>query len=269
MSERWVHADRQRLKQILLNLVANAVKYNRVGGSVKVNCEPGTGGNLRVVVTDTGHGIAADKLSRMFTAFDRLGAEQTDVEGTGLGLALARRLAEAMHGTIGVETEVGVGSTFWVELPAAESETARWEEMSRSGPVAIKRAAGHARRILYVEDNLSNLTLVQRILSRRHDIELIPSMQGGLALDLARLHRPHMILLDLHLPDIPGEEVLRLLRQTPDCRNIPVVVLSADATPGQIDKLLAAGAYAYITKPLDVKPFIEVVDDVLALHEAA
>jgi CheY-like chemotaxis protein len=174
-----------------------------------------------------------------------------------------------MNGTIGVETEVGVGSTFWVELPAGESERARWEEMSRSTPVAIKAATGYARRILYVEDNLSNLTLVQRILARRHDVELIPAMQGGLALDLARLHRPHMILLDLHLPDIPGEEVLRQLRQLPDCRNIPVVVLSADATPGQMDKLLAAGAHAYITKPLNIKPFIEVVDEVLALHEAA
>ncbi|HEY3935757.1 MAG TPA: MHYT domain-containing protein [Gemmatimonadales bacterium] len=269
MSERWVHADRQRLKQVLLNLVANAVKYNRVGGSVRVTCETGTRGCVRVVVTDTGQGIPADKLPRMFTAFDRLGAEQTDVEGTGLGLALARRLAEAMDGTIGVKTEVGVGSTFWVELPAAASETTRWEEMSRSGPVAIKSAPGRARQILYVEDNLSNLTLVQRILSQRPGVELIPAMQGGLALDLACLHRPQMILLDLHLPDIPGEEVLRQLRQRPDCRNIPVVVLSADATPGQIDKLLAAGAYAYITKPLDIKPFIQVVDDVLALHEAA
>jgi PAS domain S-box-containing protein len=269
MSDRWVHADRQRLKQILLNLVANAVKYNRVGGSVRVTCEPRAGGKVRLVVADTGQGIPADKLPRMFTAFDRLGAEQTDVEGTGLGLALARRLAEAMHGTIGVKTEAGVGSTFWVDLPAAESEATRWEEMLRSDPVDIKPATGRTRRILYVEDNLSNLTLVQRILSRRHDVELIPAMQGGLALDLARLHRPDMILLDMHLPDIPGEEVFRMLRQTPDCRNIPVVVLSADATPGQIDKLLAAGAHAYITKPLAIKPFMQVVDDVFALHEAA
>jgi signal transduction histidine kinase/CheY-like chemotaxis protein len=265
----WVHADRQRLKQILLNLVANAVKYNHVGGSVRVTCVPGAIGNVRLVVTDTGHGIPADKLPRMFTAFDRLGAEQTDVEGTGLGLALARRLAEAMHGSIGVKTEVGEGSTFWVELPLAENDSTRWEAMTHSDPVAIKAPTGSSRRILYVEDNLPNLTLVQRILARRPDIELIPAMQGGLALDLARLHRPHMILLDLHLPDIPGEEVLRLLRQRPDCRDIPVVVLSADATPGQIEKLLAAGAHTYITKPLDVKPFIQVVDDILALHEAA
>ncbi|HEX3927778.1 MAG TPA: MHYT domain-containing protein [Gemmatimonadales bacterium] len=269
MTERWVQADRQRLKQILLNLVANAVKYNRVGGTVRVTCEPGHNRSVRVVVTDTGHGIPADRLPRMFTAFDRLGAEQTDVEGTGLGLALARRLAEVMHGTIGVKTEVGVGSAFWIELPAAESESARWEAMSHNTPLPMKAVTGRTRKILYVEDNLSNLTLVQRILAQRPDIELIPAMQGSLALDLARVHRPHMILLDLHLPDMPGEDVLRMLRQRPDCRNIPVVVLSADATPGQTDKLLAAGAHSYITKPLDVKPFIRLVDEVLAHLEAA
>jgi PAS domain S-box-containing protein len=269
MAERWVHADRQRLKQVLLNLVANAVKYNRTGGTVHVGCEVMGGDRLRIVVRDTGLGIPADKLPRMFTAFDRLGAEQTDVEGTGLGLALARRLAEAMQGTIGVTSKQGVGSTFWIELPGAEREVARREEMERAAQTDAPATIGRPRRILYVEDNLSNLTLVQRILSRSYNVQLIPAMQGGLALDLARLHRPDMILLDLHLPDIPGEDVLRQLRQTPDCRGIPVVVLSADATQGQIDKLLAAGAHAYITKPLDLKPFMQVVNDVLALHEAA
>ena len=268
MRECWVQADRQRLKQILLNLVANAVKYNRTGGTVRVSIERAASGRVRLIVADTGIGIPAERLPRMFTAFDRLGAEQTDVEGTGLGLALAKRLIEAMDGTIGVTSELGIGSTFTVELPAAINPIACVEEAevvahSAAQPLSRKH------RILYVEDNLSNMTLVQRVLARRDDVELIPAMQGGLALDLARLHRPDMILLDLHLPDMSGENVLRQLRSTPDCRNIPVVVLSADATPGQKDKLLAAGARAYITKPLDIKPFIQVVDDVLAVNEAA
>jgi CheY-like chemotaxis protein len=176
-----------------------------------------------------------------------------------------------MSGIIGVQSEAGTGSSFWIELPTAEQEVARWEEMERQVPAPRISTPGHpcTHIILYVEDNLSNLTLVQRILGKRPDIALIPCMQGGLALDLARLHRPDLVLLDLHLPDIPGEEVMKELRQTPDCRNIPVVVLSADATREQRDRLLAAGAHAYITKPLDVKPFIDVLDEVLSVGRAA
>jgi PAS domain S-box-containing protein len=267
----FVHADRQRLKQVLLNLVANAVKYNTEGGRAHLSCEAAGDGRLRIVVSDTGPGIPSEKLGRLFTAFDRLGAEQTGVEGTGLGLALSKRLVEAMQGDMGVSSEVGKGSTFWVELPTAESPLARWERTEGDGTIdgASPLPSGRKYTILYVEDNLSNLTLVQRILSSRSDIELIPSMQGGLALELARLHRPDLVLLDLHLPDIPGEEVLRQLRQAPDCRGIPVVVLSADATQGQIDRLRSAGAHAYITKPLDVKPFIAIVDEALELEVAA
>jgi PAS domain S-box-containing protein len=271
LSECFVHADRQRLKQVLLNLVANAVKYNREGGRAHVSCEPAAEGRLRIVISDTGPGIPEAKLGRLFTAFDRLGAEQTGVEGTGLGLALSKRLVEAMRGAMGVTSELGHGSTFWIELPNAESQLSRLERMEGDGARDSELKAASERRytILYVEDNLSNLTLVQRILSRRSDIELIPAMQGGLAVELARLHRPDLVLLDLHLPDIPGEDVLRHLRQAPDCRDIPVVVLSADATQGQIDRLISAGAHAYVTKPLDVKPFIAIVDEVLDLQEAA
>ncbi|HXB25137.1 MAG TPA: MHYT domain-containing protein [Gemmatimonadaceae bacterium] len=264
---RHVHADRQRLKQVLLNLMANAVKYNRDGGRAHVTSEPAPNGRLRLVVSDTGPGIPPDKIGRLFTAFDRLGAEGTGVEGTGLGLALCKRLSEAMGGTIGVASTVGVGSMFWVELPAAVSPTAALDDgalAAMAKPPQATNGQRPSRTILYVEDNLSNLSLVQRILAHRPDVELIPSMQGGLALELARLHRPDLVLLDLHLPDIPGEEVLNQLRQAPDCRQIPVVVLSADATPSQIDRLMGAGAHAYVTKPLDVKPFMAIVNEVLA-----
>jgi PAS domain S-box-containing protein len=264
-------ADRQRLKQILLNLVANAIKYNHEGGRAVVSCESAAGGRLRIVVTDNGPGIAADKVARLFTAFDRLGAEQSGVEGTGLGLALSKRLAEAMSGEIGLRSEPGVGCTFWLELPTAESPLGRLGHIESFGPSTPTPAYAQRRisTILYVEDNLSNLTLVQRILARRDDIQVIPAMQGGLALELARLHRPDLILLDLHLPDIPGEDVLRQLRLSPDCSAIPIVILSADATPVQIERLLAAGAHSYVTKPLDVKPFITLLDEVLDVKEAA
>jgi PAS domain S-box-containing protein len=271
LDECFVQADRQRLKQVLLNLVANAVKYNRDRGSVRVLCETAATGRLRILVEDTGHGIAPAKIDRLFTPFDRLGAEQSGVEGTGLGLALSKRLAEAMGGEIGLTTELGKGTRFWVDLPEAESQLSRLGrlELDTSSVPAHAGASARVRKILYVEDNLSNLTLVQRILARHHDIELIPAMQGGLALELARLHKPDLVLLDLHLPDIPGEEVFAQLRRDAECRHIPVVVLSADATGKQIDRLVAAGVHAYITKPLDVKPFIDIVNDVLDRKRAA
>ena len=261
----FVHADRQRLKQVLLNIVANAVKYNRRGGHVTISCEESESGRRRILVDDTGRGISAEHAARLFTPFDRLGAEQTGIEGTGLGLALSKRLAEAMDGSIGIRERAGEGSTFWVDLPGSRSPLSALDTMQLEVSAKANRTSMPERRytILYVEDNLSNLTLVQRILARRNDVDLIPAMQGGLALELARSHRPDLILLDLHLPDIQGQEVLRQLRSAPDCRDIPVVILTADATPGQVDRLLAAGAHAFITKPLEVKPFIETLEEVL------
>jgi CheY-like chemotaxis protein len=183
---------------------------------------------------------------------------------------VSKRLAEAMKGAIGVETTVGVGSTFWIELPHAESPLRGLVALDEVVPAAIPPVALRRRaRILYVEDNLSNLTLMERILARQDRIELLSAMSGGHALGLARLHRPDLILLDLHLPDVPGDEVLSFLRQDTVCRNIPVVVLSADATQSQIDRLISAGAYAYLTKPLDLKRFIALLDEVLEIEEAA
>jgi CheY-like chemotaxis protein len=257
--------------QVLLNIIANAVKYNRRGGRVTVSCEDAAPDRLRILVTDTGTGIAPEKVARLFTPFDRLGAEQTGIEGTGLGLALSRRLVEVMSGEIGIRAQAEPGSTFWIDLPQSSSPLARLDVSDLDASVDATPTPFPKRRytILYVEDNLSNLTLVQRILALRSDIDLIPAMQGGLALELARSHRPHLVLLDLHLPDIRGEDVLRQLRGEPDCCDIPVVILSADATPGQADRLLAAGAHAFITKPLDVKPFIAVLEGVLERRAAA
>ncbi|TMI82275.1 MAG: response regulator [Bacillati bacterium ANGP1] len=265
---RHVLADRQRLKQVLLNLLSNAVKYNRPGGTVTLSCQESGNGRLRVKVTDTGPGIPADKMERLFTPFDRLGAEQSEVEGTGLGLSLSKRLAEAMGGTLGIESTPGLGSTFWLELTVVESPLERFEKAREpiTAPAAGTPAAA-ARVVLYIEDNFSNLRLIERLLARRPEIRLIPAMQGRLGVQLAREHRPDLILLDLQLPDISGHDVLRHLREAPETRDTRIIVISADATPGQIDRLVAAGAWRYLTKPLDVKKCLALLDEALATPE--
>jgi CheY-like chemotaxis protein len=257
-----VFADRQRLKQIMLNLLSNAVKYNRTGGSIELTCTQQPNNRTRIAVTDTGHGISAEQQSKLFVPFERLQASQTDVEGTGIGLALARRLAEAMSGTLEMTSVVGRGSTFTIELPAAEGPIQRYERLPPLNLAESMGSRSQARHtILYIEDNVSNLKLIERILARHSNVDLIAAMQGRMGLDLARQHLPQLILLDLHLPDVAGDEVLQQLRDDPATANIPVVMVSADATPRQVQRLLAGGAAAYVTKPIDVKELLRVVSD--------
>jgi signal transduction histidine kinase/CheY-like chemotaxis protein len=258
----YVLADRHRLQQVLLNLLSNAVKYNRLGGTVAVSCEPSSSTRLRIKVSDTGNGIPQEQLGRLFTPFERLGAERSEIEGTGIGLSLSRQLAEAMGGFLGVETVVGEGSTFWVELPLVEGPVDRYERLNTRSRSERDGAPSESRRtVLYIEDNLANVTLVQRIVAQREGVEIIPAMQGRLGLELAREHLPALVLLDLHLPDISGDEVLQRLRDDPVTAKIPVVIVSADATPGQIQRLLNAGALAYLTKPIDVAELLGMLDD--------
>jgi CheY-like chemotaxis protein len=216
-------------------------------------------------VHDTGPGIPADKLQRLFTPFDRLGAEHTDIQGTGMGLALSKGLAEAMGGTLTAHSVQGQGSTFTLELAVAEDPLERYQRDLSARPAPVHdHHAGPEHTVLYVEDNPSNLRLVERLLGQRGGVRLLTATQGQLVHGLARQHQPDLILLDLHLPDIGGEEVLRRLQADPHTAHLPVVVvLSADATPGQIQRLLAAGARQYLTKPLDVTRFLEVVDQLL------
>jgi PAS domain S-box-containing protein len=262
-SSTYVLADRQRLKQVLLNLLSNAVKYTAVSGSVTVAFSDSTKGLTRISVRDNGAGIAVDKLARLFTPFDRLGAEQSTVEGTGLGLALCQRLVQAMHGSIGVNSNLGTGSTFWLELPKAESPLQGLAAQMNS--TASERATEEeSRRILYIEDNFSNVTLVEQMLAERPALELMTAMQGRVGLELARQHSPDLILLDLHLPDMPGWQVLAQLKADHLTRTIPVVVISADATVPQVKRLVSAGARAYLTKPLDIGEFFRVLDEALA-----
>lgn len=259
-----VLADRQRLKQILLNLIANAIKYNRDCGSVTVSADRVGPAHLRVTVVDTGPGIPAEHLERLFVPFERLGAERSDVEGTGVGLALSSRLAEAMGGTLSVESSPGAGSRFSVQFSIVEGPVEHYERINGTGsdPGSTPDEAESSRlsKVLYIEDNPSNVRLVQRVLERRSDVQMVLAMQGRLGLALAREHRPVLILLDLHLSDVNGDVVLRELRDDPATASIPVVVISADATAGQIERLLAEGATAYLTKPLDVHELLAVLD---------
>jgi len=265
----YVLADRHRLQQVLLNLLSNAVKYNRLGGTVAVSCEPSSSTRLRIKVSDTGYGIPQEQLGRLFTPFERLGAERSEIEGTGIGLSLSRQLAEAMGGVLGVETVVGEGSTFWIELPLVEGPVDRYERLNtRSGSDLDGAPSNRRRTVLYIEDNLANVTLVQRIVAQREGVEIIPAMQGRLGLELAREHLPALVLLDLHLPDISGDEVLLQLRDDPVTAKIPVVIVSADATPGQIQRLLNAGALAYLTKPIDVAELLGILDDHLSTDDS-
>ena len=259
---RHVMADQHRLKQVFLNLFSNAIKYNRQGGTVTVSCHE-SGQRLRIAITDTGLGIAQQDIQRLFTPFERLGATHSAIEGTGLGLALSKHLIEAMHGEMGIESTVGQGTTLWIELPTVVApeecaECAYEESLEESKPLIPKRL------VLCIEDNLSNLRLIERVLKNQPQVTLLSAMQGSLGLELAAQHRPDLILLDLHLPDMMGDEVLRRLQATPATCDIPVVMVSADATTGQMERLLATGASDYLTKPLDVKQFMGVLNKNLA-----
>ena len=259
-----VAADHQRLKQVLLNLLSNGIKYNHEGGSVRVSLEAPSAERRSILVTDTGRGIAEDKLAYVFSAFDRLGAEQTSIEGTGLGLTLSKHLVEAMGGTLDVESTPGVGSTFSVELGAVDGVMAREAPMTNGAIAPSQNGAGApASTVLYVEDNLSNFRLVEKLLKTRGPVRLLTAMEGGLGLELARQHQPDLILLDLHLPGMDGEELLRRLNDDPATADIPVLVVSADATAKRIERVLAAGARSFVTKPLDVERFLGLVDDEL------
>jgi PAS domain S-box-containing protein len=262
---RHVLADQQRLKQILLNVISNAIKYNGDGGMVTISAEEVEGRRLRVKVRDTGPGLKPDSQAKLFTPFERLGAEQTGVEGTGLGLALSKRLLEMMGGGIGAENNPDRGATFWMELPLVQDPVAQLEAQMPAVSAAASPAKQQRQRIvLYVEDNLSNITLIEHIIVHRPHVKLVAAMQGRLGLDLAREHRPDLILLDLHLPDISGEDVLQGLRQEPELSNTPVIVISADATRGRIERLLGMGVLDYLPKPLDIKRFLQLLDTCLS-----
>ena len=254
-----VLADRRRLHQILVNYLGNAIKYCPEGSSVRVEVRQVSEGCLRLAVVDDGPGIPPEQVGLLFAPFERLGAEQTGVEGTGLGLAHSKALAEHIDGRVGVESVLGQGSSFWVELPIGAAP-ARALEGDAAAPGEAPRS-DVSGTVLYIEDNVANTLLLERLLARRPSVTLELAMLGREGLERARELLPDLIALDLHLPDIPGETVLTLLRRDPVTAGIPVVVLSADATRRQVEQLLAMGAVAYLTKPLDVRRVLVTIDE--------
>jgi len=265
-NDEFVEVDKMRAKQILINLLNNAVKYNHEGGSVVVKTEilPSNERGyspLRISVTDTGKGIPQEDIPKLFIPFERIGAEKTGIEGTGLGLAVVSKLIEAMNGRIGVESTVGKGSTFWIEFPITVKEKVEMEAQGQLIDITnnLSKKKG---LILYIEDNVPNIELVEHILLNHcPEIKMISNNYGGQALSLALELNPDLILLDLNLPDMNGGEVLNLLMGNQKTRKIPVVIISADAMTRQINNLLSSGAKKYLTKPLDVLGFLQIIDN--------
>jgi PAS domain S-box-containing protein len=256
----YVRADRQRLVQVLLNLLSNAIKYGAEGGVVIAGAAVRDGA-VEIDVIDDGPGLDQAQQQRLFQPFERLGAERSHVQGTGLGLALARQLTVAMGGSLELRSRRGEGATFTVRLQRATGTDAATVIPASAPPVL--RDATAQRTVLYVEDSLATVALVESIFALRPNVRLLTAMQGGIACELAREHRPDLIILDLHLPDLNGDEVLRRLRADTRTAAIPVVVYSADATERQVGRLLDAGAIAFLTKPARVTEFLELIDGVL------
>jgi CheY-like chemotaxis protein/anti-sigma regulatory factor (Ser/Thr protein kinase) len=265
-----VKADRVRLKQVLLNLLSNAIKYNRDQGMVALACAGAGAGRVRISVQDTGIGLRPDQLESLFQPFNRLGQESGEVEGTGIGLVVTKRLVELMGGTIGVNSTPGVGSAFWIELNAADAAAPRVADIAMRAPTDSAddpRSRSNAT-VLCVDDNPASLRLVEEILRSRTQIRLLSAPDGRLGVELARAHLPQAILMDNNMPFLTGREAQAILSRDPLTANIPVIALTANAMPDAITQGLAAGFFRYLTKPIDVGELLEAVDSALEFSRA-
>jgi signal transduction histidine kinase/CheY-like chemotaxis protein len=262
----WVVADRTRLKQVLLNLLSNAVKYNHDGGAVSVDVEPVADGGVRVSVRDTGCGLRPDQLASLFQPFNRLGQEAGEIEGTGIGLVVTKRLVELMGGTIEVRSAPGDGSLFAIVLKSATLGTAAVQPPppARAALRQVPHAPAARPLVLHVEDNPANLRLVREILDMRGDLRQMSAPDARLGIELARAHLPQLILMDVNLPGLSGLEALALLKSDPATARIPVIALTANAMAGDVSRGVAAGFFRYVTKPIDVARLNEAVDAALA-----
>jgi CheY-like chemotaxis protein len=252
----------------MINLLSNAIKYNGSGGSVIVQCVASGTDRVRVFVKDTGTGLSADQMAQLFQPFNRLGQEDGGEEGTGIGLVVTKQLVELMGGTIGVESAVGVGTVFWVEFAGASVpvlENVEEAELERPAPMA--REAGDQPTLLYVEDNPANLSLVEQLIARRGDVKLLTAINAPMGIELARAYLPDVILMDINLPGMSGYGALKVLHEDALTAHIPVLALSANAVPRDVEKGLEAGFFRYLTKPIRVREFMDALD--VALHHAA
>jgi len=264
-------ADHTRLKQVLLNILSNAVKYNREGGRIILSIRDSAPGSLRINIADTGNGLSADEISRVFNPFDRLGAENSEVEGTGIGMTITKRLVEKMNGSIGVESALGEGATFWVELQTwgdAETQTPEMPaspEAMEAGKKIAQPTASIAKDaiILYVEDNPANVALMERVIARLGSYKLICIPNAESVIELAVSRQPGLILMDINLPGMNGFEALEKLRAREETKAIPVIALSANAMQRDIEKGRQAGFNDYITKPIHIPTLTKILDDLI------
>ncbi|MDB6115091.1 MAG: sensor hybrid histidine kinase, partial [Lacunisphaera sp.] len=260
----FVWADRMRLKQIVINLLSNAIKYNQPQGTVVVECSVIPPERIRISVRDTGAGLLPEKMAQLFQPFNRLGQEASGVAGTGIGLVVTKQLVELMEGVLGVESTVGLGSVFWVELRSMAAP----EFVEHGAPPVVAAqlqppAGTNLRTLLYIEDNPANMELVKQLIARRSDFRLLTAVNGTLGVELARTAQPEVILMDINLPGISGIEALAILRADPATAQIPIVALSANAMPRDIELGLEVGFFRYLTKPIKVKEFMDTLDVVM------
>jgi CheY-like chemotaxis protein len=265
----FVKADRTRLKQILINLLFNAVKYNQPGGAIAVECTLSPPDSIRICIRDTGAGLAPEQVAQLFQPFNRLGREGGAEEGTGIGLVVTKRLVELMGGAIGVESAVGAGSMFWVEFKLTHAPRL---DVPQKASAALTRAqepaATSQRTLLYVEDNPANLQLVEEIISRRPDLHLLSAADGNLGVEFALAYQPEVILMDINLPGISGIEAMKIISADPSTAHIPIIALSANAMPQDIKKALAAGFFNYLTKPIKVDQLLDALDTALLFAQS-
>jgi PAS domain S-box-containing protein len=264
----YVNADRTRMKQVLINLLSNAIKYNRDQGTVEVKCTATSPERIRISVKDTGAGLPPGKLTQLFQPFNRLGQECRAEEGSGIGLVMSKRVIELMEGAIGVESTVGVGSVFWIELPLTTAPTLAVASGESTIAIHAQLPTGaRLRTLLYVEDNPANLMLVEQLIARRSDIRLLTAVNGTLGIELAQASQPEVILMDINLPGISGIEALKILREDPATAHTPIVALSANAMPRDIKNGMEAGFFDYLTKPIKINEFMDALDGALAFAE--
>jgi len=264
----YVKADRTRLKQVLINLLFNAIKYNQPAGHVSVECAEPTPGTLRISVRDTGAGLTPEQVSQLFQPFNRLGQEGGKEEGTGIGLVVTQRLVELMGGEIGVDSTQGVGSVFWVEMALATAPGLALEISAEPPPVPSVDGQP-MQTVLYVEDNPANLELVEQIIARRSNLRLLGAADASLGIEFARVYKPSVILMDINLPGISGTEAMKVLLGDPATSHIPIIALSANAVPRDIQRGLDAGFFNYITKPIKVSQLMDAIDAALAVSNQA
>ncbi len=257
----FVNADRIRTKQVLINLLSNAITYNRPGGAVTVTCTLVGSDSIRISIQDTGLGMKPEQLAQLFQPFNRLGKEAGTVEGTGIGLVVTKRLIELMGGAIGVNSTVDVGSVFWIEFKLADATTFDILESEHAAPERPRVSDGTPKfTLLYVEDNPANLALIEQLLARYSDLHMLSASDGNLGIEFARAHQPDVILMDINLPGINGLDAMKILRADPLTAHIPIIAISANALPRDIERCLAAGFFDYLTKPIRIGELMRSLD---------